>query len=695
MLVFNIQLWFFLTRPGDFGMMWRSRSRSRVQILSSRARVPRRQSREHGLASAGRFREETEGAAREDGNGWSRSGKIEFDRDRGFTGVQSRRDPEFEVQRRWGRDGRRSLGGQDGRYFSGKGENPSPERRAGGGGGSLQRLALHRNRGEDGDRPWSRHHGGQATLLIRNLQRTVSPVWLRGTFEQFGHVVDVYLPRNVYNGERRDFGFVKFQNSEAAREARAGMNQEVIGGREVHISIIDDHRKSPQGGLVSDERNGLASRRGNRGQNLIYPHPSATAGRYVRQVLRLPSQNINEHVRVTGAEEEGWTMVGRRRESGLRQTANGGYGGQNGYKGIGERGRGMQRTPGQRDVCFRCLGRGHYKDECRDPIVCRKCRGVGHYEATCQMVAIRCKEDRGSYKGVEKDLPRVACLVGEIEEGEVEEEELSKAVAARYPNLAGSQVRKLENDEILIRQISPADCIELCGGQQMIGKAKVQWQRIIWTAKVRENVSRLAIIDVRGMPATVRSKENMEAVVKAFGRLKGIITTGLESGDPNLTVLDVEMEKEEGMFRPVIVQSRKGMVTVKISERQPPAPPAIGDFGRTGGKSAGRRDEYVNGEEAMAACGGSLIVKGLGTEKRRESRDEKEEISRVSADLAVSREGSNIRKSRKSNGGERRRTSSQQTRLRGKRLVKGDIIRRHVWYERRKLFIKGDGGEKI
>ena len=274
-------------------------------------------------------------------------------------------------------------------------------------------------------------------------------------------------------------------------------------------------------------------------------------------------------------------------------------------------------------------------------------------------MAVKCKEDRGSYKGVEKDLPRVACLVGEIVEGEVEEEELSKVVAARYPNRAGSQVKKLENDEVLIRQICPADCIELCGGQQVIGKAKVQWQRIIWMAKVRENMTRPAIIDVRGMPATVRSKENIEAVVKSFRRLKGIITTGLESGDPNLAVLDVEMEKEEGMLRPVIIQSRKGMVTVKVSERQPPAPPAVGDFGRTGGKSAGQRDEFVNGEEAMAVDGGSLIVNGQGAEKRRESRNEKEESSRGSADLAVSGEGSNIHKSGKLHGGEIRRTISK------------------------------------
>ena len=227
----------------------------------------------------------------------------------------------------------------------------------------------------------------------------------------------------------------------------------------------------------------------------------------------------------------------------------------------------LQRTQMQKGVCFKCLGRGDFKDDCRDPLVCRKCRRVGHYEAACQLGAVERRENWDRHMGVEHDHPRVACLVGEIVEGEVEEEEVCKAVKAKYPNLADAQVKRLENDEILIRQISPTDCIELCGGQQVIGKAKIQWKRIIWTAKIRETVTRPAIIDVRGIPVTFRSEKNMEAIVKSFGRLRGIIMTGLESGDPDLTVLDVEMEKEEGTLRPIIIQSRKGMVTLKVSER--------------------------------------------------------------------------------------------------------------------------------
>ena len=169
-------------------------------------------------------------------------------------------------------------------------------------------------------------------------------------------------------------------------------------------------------------------------------------------------------------------MVGRRQVSSIWRSAKGGYRGQNDIVEFGGRGKVLQGTQMQKGVCFKCLGRGHFKDECRDPLVCRKCRRVGNYEAACQLGAVErdtriSREYWDRHIGMEHDLPRVACLVGEIVEGEVEE--LCKAVKAKYPHLAGSQVKKLENNELLIRQISPADCIKFCGGQQVIGKAKI------------------------------------------------------------------------------------------------------------------------------------------------------------------------------------------------------------------------------
>ncbi|KAK1283536.1 hypothetical protein QJS10_CPB21g01264 [Acorus calamus] len=38
---------------------------------------------------------------------------------------------------------------------------------------------------------------------------------------------------------------------------------------------------------------------------------------------------------------------------------------------------------GRRTQCFRCLGYGHRRWECRDLIVCRSCRGIGHKAKEC------------------------------------------------------------------------------------------------------------------------------------------------------------------------------------------------------------------------------------------------------------------------------------------------------------------------
>ena len=400
--------------------------------------------------------------------------------------------------------------------------------------------------------------------------------------------------------------------------------------------------------------------------------------------------------RLVGIYEQDGTEV-RRRISGRIYEASGGYRRQQGQVEMRDRERPTTGGRRQRVTCYKCLGSGHYKHECRDPIVCRHCRRVGHYAVACPVAAIACKGVRMKYEGMEKYDPRMACLVGEIMAGVVDEEDVVKAVVARFPDLEGSKVKKLETGEILLRQISPKVCIELCGGYQVIGDAQVKWQRIIWTDKAGENVTRPAIIDIRGIPATYRSRKNMEAIVRPFGRLKGIIATGLALGDPNLTVLEVEMEKEGVISRPVMLQSSKGLIAVNISEQQPPAPPAKVDFRCNMERIEARRDEKRKGEEALAEDGGlsgELMVTGLGADSQRE-RSEKGESSRGSVDPEGSGEVSKIISSCGTQGERGKRTSSKHIRTRGKRLLKGDIIGRYVRYERRKLFLKGDGGVKV
>ncbi|KDP40047.1 hypothetical protein JCGZ_02045 [Jatropha curcas] len=83
-------------------------------------------------------------------------------------------------------------------------------------------------------------------LLVRNLPLDARPEDLRGPFEKYGPVKDVYLPKNYYTGEPRGFGFVKFRYAEDAAEAKQRMNHRIIGGREIRIVFAEENRKTPQ-----------------------------------------------------------------------------------------------------------------------------------------------------------------------------------------------------------------------------------------------------------------------------------------------------------------------------------------------------------------------------------------------------------------------------------------------------------------
>ena len=292
-------------------------SRSRVRYLPSRARVSRMRSRGQRFESVGKLREEAVGVSRDGGRVWSRaenrdewSGKNDCDFRRVLPGGQDRRNADSELQRRWER-----YGGQSSRGLFGKVEQSrSPwnrsrsqlERRSRG--GSQQMSLWQRNNGAEVDRSRTDHLGGQPSLLIRNLPWTVNPEQMRNIFKRFGPVVDVHLPRNPYTGDLKGFGFVKFLNLEDASEAQQVMNHGVIGGREIQIAVIDDHRSSPQGMYVNGE--GLLSpRRESKGQYLRDPHPLAAAGRFMRKDVSLPLQTNIEQGRETGVDEEGWTVV--------------------------------------------------------------------------------------------------------------------------------------------------------------------------------------------------------------------------------------------------------------------------------------------------------------------------------------------------------------------------------------------------
>jgi len=93
-------------------------------------------------------------------------------------------------------------------------------------------------------------------LLVRNLPLDARPEDLRGPFERYGPVKDVYLPKNYYTGEPRGFGFVKYRYGEDAAEARNNLNHTIIGGREIRIVFAEENRKTPQEMRVTSRSSG-------------------------------------------------------------------------------------------------------------------------------------------------------------------------------------------------------------------------------------------------------------------------------------------------------------------------------------------------------------------------------------------------------------------------------------------------------
>ncbi|KAK3014757.1 hypothetical protein RJ639_007942, partial [Escallonia herrerae] len=68
---------------------------------------------------------------------------------------------------------------------------------------------------------------------------------LRREFEQFGHLKDVYLPRDYYSGEPRGFGFVQFVDPADADEAKYQMDGQILLGRQLTVVFAEENRKKP------------------------------------------------------------------------------------------------------------------------------------------------------------------------------------------------------------------------------------------------------------------------------------------------------------------------------------------------------------------------------------------------------------------------------------------------------------------
>lgn len=89
---------------------------------------------------------------------------------------------------------------------------------------------------------------GMISLKVDNLTYRTNPDELKRTFERFGEVGDVYIPRDRFNRESRGFAFVRFYEKRDAEDAMEKMDGASFDGRELRVQFAKYTRpNSPHG----------------------------------------------------------------------------------------------------------------------------------------------------------------------------------------------------------------------------------------------------------------------------------------------------------------------------------------------------------------------------------------------------------------------------------------------------------------
>ena len=93
----------------------------------------------------------------------------------------------------------------------------------------------------------------------------------------------------------------------------------------------------------------------------------------------------------------------------------------------------------------------------------------------------------------------------------------------------------------------------LCSWAILVGGPSNEWVATTTQPKVQDQVAASVIVEWaflsiivdlkgRGVPIGYRSQTAMEALLRPFEKLQHIIMTGLATGDPNIMVLEAEID---------------------------------------------------------------------------------------------------------------------------------------------------------
>ncbi|CAI2325456.1 unnamed protein product [Caenorhabditis sp. 36 PRJEB53466] len=99
-----------------------------------------------------------------------------------------------------------------------------------------------------GDRRPAPDINGLTSLKIDNLSYQTTPNDLRRTFERYGEIGDVHIPRDKYSRQSKGFGFVRFYERRDAEHALDRTDGKLIDGRELRVTLAKYDRPSDERG---------------------------------------------------------------------------------------------------------------------------------------------------------------------------------------------------------------------------------------------------------------------------------------------------------------------------------------------------------------------------------------------------------------------------------------------------------------
>lgn len=75
------------------------------------------------------------------------------------------------------------------------------------------------------------------SLKVDNLTFRTNPDDLRRTFEKYGDVGDVYIPRDRFTKQSRGFAFVRYYDKRDAEDAMDALDGRDMDGRELRVQL--------------------------------------------------------------------------------------------------------------------------------------------------------------------------------------------------------------------------------------------------------------------------------------------------------------------------------------------------------------------------------------------------------------------------------------------------------------------------